>query len=59
MEPITDGLSLRKQNLFFVKMEYENCVSIEFWLTKSCSDLLKGNYKLLKPDYWKVTFVKG
>ena len=51
MEPITEGLSLRKRNLYFVKMEYENCVSIELWLTKSSSDWLKDNYKLLKPDF--------
>ena len=28
MEPITDDLSLRKQNMFFVEMENEKCTCI-------------------------------
>ena len=31
MEPITDNLSLRKQNTFFFEMESENCISTELW----------------------------
>ena len=29
MKPITEDLSLRKQNMFFIEMESENCISIE------------------------------
>ena len=29
MEPITDDLSLRDQNMLFVEMESENCISTE------------------------------
>ena len=29
MEPISDDLSLCKQNMFFVEMESENCISTE------------------------------
>ena len=29
MEPITDDLSLRIQNMYFVEIESENCISTE------------------------------
>ena len=35
MEPITDDLSLRKQNMFFVEMENEKCLSIELLMKRS------------------------
>ena len=34
MEPITEDLSLRKQNMFFVEMESENCISTELFIEK-------------------------
>ena len=35
MEPITDDLSLRKQNMFFDEIESKNYISTELWLKRS------------------------
>ena len=46
MEPITDNLSLRKQNMFFIEMESKHCISLNSdW--KDCVDWLahKNNLK--------------
>ena len=60
MEQITDEFSLRKQNMFFVEMESEHCISTELWLIKS----LGRQYQfyvtcIFKPDFLIATFVKG
>ena len=34
MEPITEDLSLCKQNMFFIEMESENCISTELLIEK-------------------------
>ena len=35
MEPITEDLSLRDQNLLFAEMESENCISTELCVRRS------------------------
>ena len=34
MEPITEDLSLCKQNMFFIETESENCISTELLIEK-------------------------
>ena len=63
MEPVTEDLSLPKQNMFFIEMESENFISTELWFKRLF--WLVGRQEqtyvtsIFKLDISFKTFVKG
>ena len=58
MKPIKDDLSLRKQTMFFVELESENCLSTElkrsFWVVWQTIAILRHEHLqalLLESDF--------
>ena len=58
MEPITEDLSGRKQNIFFIEMERENRVSTELRL-KGWQTITILRHEHLQAQHLVATFVKG
>ena len=54
MEPITDDLSLRKQNMFFVEMKSKNCIYPLNSDWKDRSDWLADNNNQLRHEHLQV-----